>query len=142
MARMKIELPDHWEYETEIAVRITDLNYGNHLANQNLLSYAHEARVHYFKAFDLSEMDFAGVQLIQSDAAVIFKHEAYFADKLRVKMTAVSEGRSAFNIYYEVVNQDNKIVAHMRTAIVCYNYEQARVVAIPEEVYSRGFLKS
>lgn len=140
MARMKLELPDKWQFETEIRVRITDLNYGNHLANQHLLTYAHEARVRFFDKYGFSELDFGGVALIQSDAAVTYKLEAHYGDVLKIQMTAVREGRAAFNIYYQVLNQENKQVAGMRTAILCYDYDAKKVVSIPEKVEATGFL--
>ena len=30
MKRMKIDMPSRWQYATEIEVRVSDLNYGNH----------------------------------------------------------------------------------------------------------------
>lgn len=141
MARMKIELPEKWHFETDISVRITDLNYGDHLANQHLLTYAHEARVRYFKAFGLTELNFGGVALIQSDAAVIYKREAHYGECLKIQMTAEKEGRSAFNVYYQVLNEEQQQVAVMRTAIVCYDYEAKKVVAIPTKAEKSGFFK-
>ena len=66
---MKIEMPDKWAFSTEIEVRVTDLNYGNHLANQQFLAYAQEARVRFFATYGFTELDFGGVSLIQADAA-------------------------------------------------------------------------
>ena len=42
MARMKLEMPKKWAFKTEIDVRVGDLNYGNHLANQQFLAFAQE----------------------------------------------------------------------------------------------------
>ncbi len=41
---MKKDMLQKWAYSTEIEVRVTALNYGNHLANQQFLAYAQEAR--------------------------------------------------------------------------------------------------
>ena len=35
MKRMKIDMPTDWQYTTEIEVRVSDLNYGNHMGNQH-----------------------------------------------------------------------------------------------------------
>ncbi|WP_255669390.1 hypothetical protein [Myroides oncorhynchi] len=43
MARVKLNLPTEFIFETKIPVRITDLNYGNHLGNDKLLSISHAA---------------------------------------------------------------------------------------------------
>ena len=144
MGRMKIEMPTEWVFETEMDVRITDLNYGNHLANQNFLAIAQEARMRYFKAHDLSELDFGGVSLIQADAAIIFKGEGFYADPLQIKVSAVRSGNSSFNVFYLIINKETaKELAHIRTAMVCFNYDIRKPVAIPEKVLHTGlFAKS
>jgi acyl-CoA thioester hydrolase len=37
MARVKLDLPDNFTFTTEMPIRLTDLNYGNHLGNAQLL---------------------------------------------------------------------------------------------------------
>ena len=48
MARIKITLPTHVDFSTEIALRIGDINYGGHLGNDAVLALVHEARVQLF----------------------------------------------------------------------------------------------
>ena len=48
MARVKIEFPETTLFTHELSVRITDLNYGNHLAHDSLISLLHEARAPFF----------------------------------------------------------------------------------------------
>ena len=92
MGRMKIDLPGHWSFSTDLRIRISDLNYGNHLANQNFLVYAQEARMRFFEKFGLSELDFGGSSLIQADAAIIYKGEGYYGDHLTIKVQAQQSG--------------------------------------------------
>ena len=140
---MKIELPQDWKYSFEIQVRATDLNYGNHLANQNFLAFAQEARIAYYLEYGLTEMDFGGVSLIQADAAVVYKKEGFLHDHIRIDLSAVQSGNSSFNIFYRFVHQDKgHELAHLRTAMVCYNYDLGKPVAIPESALDSGlFLK-
>lgn len=56
MARLKLILPESFLFSTTIAVRITDLNYGNHLANDKVLSILHEARMQFFQHYGYSEV--------------------------------------------------------------------------------------
>lgn len=143
MGRMKIELPKVWSYETEMDVRITDLNYGNHLANQNFLAIAQEARLRFFQSKGYAELDFAGVSLIQADAAITFKAEGFYGDRLLIKVAAEPTGKFAFNVFYEVVNKESKqVLAEMRTAVVCYDYDAKKPVAIPDEVFDSGLFIS
>ena len=78
MSRFKIEQPDSWHFETQIPVRITDLNYGGHVGNQHFLTYMHEARVQWLTQEGWSEMDVEGVGLIMSDAAMRFRREIFY----------------------------------------------------------------
>ena len=132
---MKIDLPENWQFETTIEVRITDLNYGNHLANQNFLAIAQEARVRFFRAHALTELDFGGVSLIQADAAIVFKGEAFYGDQLTIQLSAMQSGGSSFNVFYLISkNRGKDVIAQIRTAIVCYDYNIKKVVAIPQQV--------
>ena len=57
MKRMKIEMPSLWQYSTEIEVRVSDLNYGNHMGNQQFLAYAQEARVRFLAENGFTELN-------------------------------------------------------------------------------------
>ncbi len=136
---MKIKVPGEWKFSTEIQIRITDLNYGNHLANQNFLAFAQEGRMRFFQEFGFSELNFGSTSLIQADAAIIFKGEGFYKDRIRIHLQAERTGNSSFNLFYELSNADSqKTLALIRTAMVCYNYELKKVVAIPEEVLQSG----
>ena len=47
MPRIRIDLPEHFNFVTEISVLIGHVNYGNHLDNALLLSLVSEARVRF-----------------------------------------------------------------------------------------------
>ena len=56
MARISIELPEQFPFSTELEVRVSDLNYGNHLGNDQALGLIHEARRRYLRALALEEI--------------------------------------------------------------------------------------
>ena len=37
MARLHLDLPEHFIYATDLTVRVNDLNYGGHVGNDNML---------------------------------------------------------------------------------------------------------
>ena len=88
MARIKLEVPKHFPFKTEIDIRISDINYGNHMGNDSLLSIMHEARIRFFKNYNANELDVFGVSMIMSDAASQYKSEAFHEDVLQIEMTA------------------------------------------------------
>jgi len=139
MARMKIALPNNWQYKTEIIVRISDLNYGNHLGNEKFLSYAQEARVRFFDTYGFTELDFGGVSLIQADAAITYKGEGHLGDVVEISLALEQTGGSSFNVFYLFFNKTKQVeMAHLRTAIVCFDYEKGRPVPISSVVLESG----
>jgi acyl-CoA thioesterase FadM len=120
MARIKIELPEKFYYETIIPIRITDLNYGNHVGNDTILSILHEARVQYL-----------------SDVAVEFKNEIFYGEKIIASVTVSEISKFSFNVYYKLEKENNDkriLVALAKTGMVCYDYGAKKVAAVPKEV--------
>ena len=133
MARIKIELPEHYVYKTTLHVRVTDLNYGAHLGNDALLGMIHEARMHFLDSFGYSELDMHGVSLIMSDSAIVYKYQAYFKDPLVFEITAGDFSNKGFDIFYRITHQNNgNLIAKAKTGMVCFDYESASVQNVPE----------
>jgi acyl-CoA thioester hydrolase len=82
MARITIDLPTSFLFSTEITVRATDLNYGNHVGNDRILSYMQEIRVEFYRHLGFkSELNIDGpVGQIITDAAVVYKSEGFMGD--------------------------------------------------------------
>ncbi|GAB4092408.1 acyl-CoA thioesterase [Flaviaesturariibacter terrae] len=133
MARLRLELPDQFTFSTTIPVRVTDLNYGNHLGNDALLGLLHEARMQYLAAAGATELAFFGASLIMSDSAIEYKGEAFFGDALRIEVTASEWTRVGFELYYRVSKDEGKtLIARAKTGMVCFDYSTRKVVAVPE----------
>ncbi len=138
MARIKIELPATFPFSTNIAIRITDINYGNHVGNDSVLSLLHEARMQFLKNFGLAELQFAGTSLIMSDAVIEFKGELFYGDVVKAYVTAGNFTRAGFDIYYKLIRaEDESIVVHAKTGMVCYDYSKRKVVAVPDEAKNK-----
>ena len=140
MARIKVELPEQFAFSTTIPVRITDLNYGKHVGNDTILSMIHEARVQYLRQLGYGELDLAGVGLIMSDVAIEFKSELFYGDEVLVSVAAGDFSKISFDLYYKLEKRagDKTItVAVAKTGMVCYDYEQKKVAAVPMEVIER-----
>ena len=133
MARIKLSLPSDFLFKTIIPVRITDLNYGNHLANDKVLSIVHEARVQFLNHFGWSEMDLAGVGIIMADVGIEYKNQAFYNDQLEIEMTIGDFTRVSFDIFYKITCQD-KLIAKVKTGIVTFDYHTNKVVEVPEIV--------
>lgn len=140
MARVKVELPDHFGFSTVIPVRITDLNYGGHLGNDSILTLVHEARVQYLQSFGYSEIDLGGVGMIMADAAIEFKQEVFYGDHVEISIAATNFSSVSFDLCYklEKVQEGSRVlVAAIKTGMVCFDYAKKKVARVPEGVRER-----
>ena len=136
MPRIKIEFPEKILTTIIVPVRITDINYGNHVGNDSFVSIIHEARVQWLQQHQLSELNIGGAGLIMSDLAIEFKSESFYGDIIEVKISAGEISRVGFELYYQlsVVRNDQTILlANAKTGIICYDYATKKVVAVPEK---------
>tara|TARA_B100001059_G_scaffold79038_1_gene76880 strand:+ start:1366 stop:1797 length:432 start_codon:yes stop_codon:yes gene_type:complete len=142
MKRMKIEMPSQWQYSTEIEVRVSDLNYGNHMGNQQFLAYAQEARVRFLAENGFTELDFGGVSLIQADAAITYSCEGRLGDQIKIAIATEVTGRSSFNVFYQFTNlTQGKHMANIRTALISYDYEKNRPIGLTTKALESGVFK-
>lgn len=134
MARIKLELPEKFDYSAEIAIRISDINYGKHLGNDSVLTLIHEARMRVFNSLGLKERFENGEGLVISDAVIIYKSQGYYGDVLNIFMTPADPNKKGFDFLYKLVNKNTGVeVARAKTGIVFYNYEKNKVTDIPEK---------
>ncbi|WP_299705697.1 thioesterase family protein [uncultured Pontibacter sp.] len=137
MPRIKVAIPAHVSFEAAIPVRITDLNYGAHLGNDALLSILHEARLQLLRHFGYTELDLGGASLIMADVAIEYKGEGFYGDVLTLKLAFDDIHKYGFDITYHVLNQDGKEVARAKTGMLCFNYQERKLMALPDEVKAR-----
>jgi acyl-CoA thioester hydrolase len=135
MARIKIEFPEKVIGVVSIPVRITDINYGNHVGNDAFISIIHEARVQWLKQHSFSELNIDGASLIMSDLAIEFKKESFYGDIIEIKLSAGEISRVGFELYYQLStsrNNETILLANAKTGMVCYDYTVKKVTALPE----------
>jgi len=135
--RIQLELPETFSFQTEIPVRITDINYGNHLGNDAILSMMHEARVQFLQSLGYTELEMEGAGLIMSDTAIIYKGEGFYGDILTVHVTAVDLSKYGFDLMYQFTNQHGKEIAHAKTGMLCFNYATRKLMALPEKAAAK-----
>lgn len=132
MARIKINLPAHIDFTTDIALRIGDINYGGHLGNDAVLSLVHEARVQLFAALGFSELNVQGLGIILTDAAVVYKTEAFYGDRLRIELAVDEFSRYGCDIFYRLSNTETgKEVARAKTGLVFFDYAARKLHDVP-----------
>jgi acyl-CoA thioester hydrolase len=140
MPRTKLILPEHFPFTTEIPVRITDLNYANHVGNDSILSIIHEIRVQFLRHHGYQESNLAGVGLIMSEVSIEFRSELFYGDILWASVAAAEFSRVGFELYYKLEKKSGErmlSVAFARTGMICYDYSQKKIVSVPKEVCTK-----
>jgi acyl-CoA thioesterase FadM len=137
MSRIKIELPPKSIASITIPVRITDLNYGNHVGNHAMVAIIHEARAQFLNLHGFTEMNAGGTSLIMNELLVEFKNESFYNDVLEIKIFPGEFSRVSFELFYLITvlrNEEEIIIAHAKTGMVCYNYSDKKIEMLPEKL--------
>jgi acyl-CoA thioester hydrolase len=135
MARISIEFPDTYLFETEIVVRASDLNYGNHVGHDSILTLMQEARLLFYRKLGFkNELSFDGpVGQVISDAALVYKSESFLGDELVCRIAAADFHKYGFDLLYLLTNKETgKEVARGKTGIVCFDYDKRKIALVPE----------
>ena len=132
MARIQLQMPESYLFTTEMAVRVSDVNYGGHLGNDAVLSMVHEARVRFLKHYGYTELSIEGVGLIMTDTAIVYRAEGFYGDKVRVDVTVDDFNKRGCDFYYLLTNTQSGVeLARAKTGIVLFDYEARKVVDVP-----------
>lgn len=137
MARIKLDLPEKFDFSTEIRVRINDINYGGHLGHDSVLTLTHEARVRLLSSYGFTEGNIDGPGLIVSDAVIVYKSEAFYGEILLIEIAVLDFSQYGCDFVYKLTQKENgKEVARAKTGIVFFDYEKRKVAPVPEKFKS------
>ncbi|MBM3432683.1 MAG: thioesterase [Bacteroidetes bacterium] len=129
-------------FSCELGVRISDLNYGNHLGNDRIVSLLHEARVQFLRAWNYTEMNMEGVGLILRDLSVVLKKEMFYGDLLRVELSVPEWSGTGFRMLYRIWRKEGDaevITALAHTTMICFDYQKNKPVRVPEPILLHRF---
>jgi acyl-CoA thioester hydrolase len=130
MPRVDITLPDQFAFSTQLEVRVTDLNYGNHVGNDQLLGLIHEARRRYIRSLGADEIGADGIGFVIADAAVVYRSQAFYGDSLTLEVAA-GEFQSRSCAFFYKVSKAGTVVAEARTGVVCFDFKAQKAVSFP-----------
>lgn len=123
MNEFKISIP--------LTVRVSEINYGNHVGYQHYLTYFQEARIAYLGRLGFTEMDIGGRGMIVSEATCRYRRELFLGDSIEVGCRVTELKSKAFIMDYRI--EKNQVVcATGATTILCFDYASGRVAPLPE----------
>ncbi len=136
MDRLKINEPEKYIFATQMKIRVSDLNYGNHLSNDAFLRFAQEARMRFFSHFGYSELNIEGLGTIMADAAIQFRGQGYYGEDINISIGISSYSKMGFDLIYKMTKESSTI-ALIKTAILGFDYQINKVKAFPEPVWKK-----
>ena len=135
MARLQLSFPeDQFYYSTPMSVRVTDINAGNHLGNDSMISMISEARARFLFEFGVAETERDGTGIIVTDLATTYRAEAHARDQLLFEVGVMDFNKYGGDIIFRITRpRDRKLIAMAKSGFVFFNYKTSEVVVMPEE---------
>ena len=133
MSRVKLVFPlTNPIFIAHIPLRITDMNYGNHLGNDVMLSIIHDARMQFLASHGFTELNAGGVGMIMADVIIVYKNEGFYGDNLKIEIFVHEITTKSFELLYKITtirNEASILIAEAKTGMVSYDYEIKKVSA-------------
>lgn len=134
MARIEIKLPDRFIYSTDIPIRIGDINRGNHLAHDAVLSITEEARARFLSSLGYKGERIGDVSLIVVDAGIIYKKQGFYGQTLRIELGFADFSRKGCDIIFRITNAETaEEMVRVKTGVLFYDYKLQKVAPVPDE---------
>lgn len=138
MARLQLDFPDNnFIYTTTLTVRITDINAGNHLANDSMISMISEARARFLFQMGVPELSEDKTGIIVTDLATMYKSEAHARDQLLFEVGVMDFNKYGCDIIFKITRPaDGRLIALAKSGFVFFNYNASKVVPMPNAVFN------
>jgi acyl-CoA thioesterase FadM len=135
MARLKLDFPeDQYYFSTPLTVRITDINSGQHLGNDSMISMISEARALFLHEYGVIETERDGTGIIVTDLATTYRAEAHARDTLLFEVGVMDFNKYGGDIIFRISRpRDKTLVAMAKSGFVFFNYKSSQVVDMPTE---------
>lgn len=136
MARLQLDFPDeNFVFSTTLTVRITDINAGNHLANDSMISMISEARARFLFQMGVPELSEDKTGIIVTDLATMYRSEAHARDQLLFEVGLMDFNKYGCDIVFRITRPaDGRLIALAKSGFVFFNYHLSKVVPMPSQV--------
>mgnify|MGYP001544941824 CR=1 FL=1 len=124
-----------YKFSTEVKIRISDINYGNHVGYDRYFLLFQEARIDYLKSLGFSELDLGGPGLIITEANCKYRAELLLAEVVEVKCKTTDISSKSFTLEYKI-EKDGKTCATGYTKNMAFDYEKKKPISVPHDFIS------
>ena len=121
-------------FTTEIPVLVNNLNYGNHLGYESILTISQEARMRWLKENNMGEMAIAGnIGYLIKNVHVTYEAEAFHGDILNIDIYIADIKSRSFTIMYKIANiSTNTVIALVSTGHIFYDFSLKKIARAPD----------
>ena len=134
MSRTTLEFPALAIYSHPVRLRISDINYGQHLGHDTLVSLLHDARCGWLAQQGLTELSVDGQSLgwVVAELTVNYRAEAFYADELDIELALGELGSKSAEIFHRVVRKDGVEIALAKVVVVYFDYVNRQAAKVPD----------
>lgn len=138
MARIEIGLPDRFIFSTNVPVRISDTNRAGHVGWDSMFRILDEAGVQFWNSLGSPENEGEKIPRITVDSGINYRKQAYHGQTLKVEIGTADFSSKGFDLVFRVTDvASGAEIARAKAGILCYDYQQQKVVPIPEELRNK-----
>ena len=131
MARITLDYPDDiYTFSTSMTVRTGELNHGNHLGFDQLVSLIGHARFLFLDEHGIDELDDPAI--IVGDLAAVYRAEAFRKDALRFDVGLADPNPYGGDMVYRITRPaDSTLIAMAKTGVVFVDHATKRPTRPP-----------
>ena len=125
------------EFVYRLEVRFRDCDPLGHANNAVYFTYLEQTRFAHWRSlwgFGTPQLPPGMPGIILAHAECDYERPARYGEMLDVKLRVVGLGRSSFRYEYEILDEQQRIVARAKTVQVMYDYDAETPVPIPDRI--------
>lgn len=120
-------------FQVSLDVRIQNINYGQHLGHDALISLLHEARLQLLSAHQYSELNVEGKGMLVTNLYINYLQEAFYGDRLQIEIGVRSMTHATLDLLYAVYNtKTHNKIARAETTMAFFDPARRKVCKIPQ----------
>ncbi|MDX1804464.1 MAG: thioesterase family protein [Alcanivorax sp.] len=138
MARVQLEFPEQFFFTHTINVRMTDLNTGKHVGNDQMISLLSEARYRFFCHIGFDQFDSDSQSIVVTDLVATYLAESFAQDDLQFEVGLMDFNKYGADLIFRVTKQPSgKQVVLAKQGFVFFDHQKHGVMPVPDDVRKR-----
>jgi acyl-CoA thioesterase FadM len=136
-----LELPEQFLFSITQTVRMTDLNVGGHVGNDQMISLLSEARYRFLCHYGFDEFSRENLGIVITDLVTEYRSESFAQENLRFEVGLMDFNKYGADIIFRVTKHPSgQVVVLAKQGFVFFDYQTHKVTQIPDQ-FRRTFAR-